>query len=383
MTTEHTATLLSGVPSINKAVFHAIRFDAHDPASIIVTPHGNRRLVLRDVEVARAKKLARADEVFSYEDFEPKAGLSGDREIRAAQATAECLRQMDITQVTVDRTASALIIDELEIAGITVVLDRQLGVRDRRSKDEGEVAALRKATEITESAIRMACETIAGCKASKKGELKLGTKILTAEMVKAMITNHLAERDAFGEHHIVACGPEGGDCHNTGTGVLMTGQPIIVDVFPKDLSSGYHGDCTRMVVHGDVPDEVAKMHLAVSEAKAAGIAVIRAGATGEDVHRAVVGVIEGHGYEMGFPPEGAPAEFCSMPHGTGHGLGLDLKEPPLLDFKGPELVAGDAVTGEPGLYSMAVGGMRLEDLVIVGPDGCENLNTLPEGLDWS
>ena len=119
MTTEHTATLLSGVPSINKAVFHAIRFDAHDPASIIVTPHGNRRLVLRDVEVARAKKLARADEVFSYEDFEPKAGLSGDREIRAAQATAECLRQMDITQVTVDRTASALIIDELPSLAFT------------------------------------------------------------------------------------------------------------------------------------------------------------------------------------------------------------------------------------------------------------------------
>ncbi len=383
MTTEHTATLLSGVPSINKAVFHAIRFDAHDPASIIVTPHGNRRLVLRDVEVQRAKKLAKADEVFCYEDFEPTAGLSGDREIRAAQATAECLRRMDITQVTVDRTASALLIDELEIAGITVVLDRQLGVRDRRSKDADEIAALRKATEITESAIRMACETIAGAKANKKGELKLGTKILTAEMVKAMITNHLAERDAFGEHHIVACGSEGGDCHNTGTGVLRTEQPIIVDVFPKHLSSGYHGDCTRMVVHGDVPDEVARMHLAVSEAKAAGIAVIRAGSTGEDVHRAVVGVIESHGYRMGFPPEGAPPAYCSMPHGTGHGLGLDLKEPPLLDFKGPELVVGDAVTVEPGLYSLAVGGMRLEDLLIVTEDGCENLNTLPEGMNWS
>ena len=125
------------------------------------------------------------------------------------------------------------------------------------------------------------------------------------------------------------------------------------------------------------------MHLAVSEAKAAGIAVIRAGSTGEDVHRAVVGVIESHGYRMGFPPEGAPPAYCSMPHGTGHGLGLDLKEPPLLDFKGPELVVGDAVTVEPGLYSLAVGGMRLEDLLIVTEDGCENLNTLPEGLNWS
>ncbi len=383
MTVEHTATLLSGVPSINKAVFHAIRFDAHDPASLIVTPDGRRRLVLRDVEVARAKKQARADEVFCYEDFEPEKGLSGDREIRAAQATAECLRRMDISRVMVDRSATALLIDELEDAGMTVMLDRQLGVRDRRSKDADEVAALREATRITESAIRMACETIARADTNGDGELVHAGVVLTAEKVKALITAHLAEHGALGEHHIVACGPEGGDCHNGGSGVLRTGQPVIIDVFPKHLETGYHGDCTRMVVHGDVPDEVAKMHAAVVEAKAAGIGAIKAGATGEDVHRAVVGVIERHGYQIGFPPEGAPPEFCSMPHGTGHGLGLDLKEPPLLDFKGPELVAGDAVTVEPGLYSMAVGGMRLEDLVIVTESGCENLNTLPEGLDWA
>ena len=383
MTVEHTATLLSGVPSINKAVFHAIRFDAHDPASLIVTPDGNRRLVLRDVEVARAKKQAKADEVFCYEDFEPEKGLSGDREIRAAQATAECLRRMDISRVMVDRTATALLIDELEDAGMTVMLDRQLGVRDRRSKDAEEVAALREATRITESAIRMACETIARADANKDGALVHDGAVLTAEKVKALITAHLAEHGALGEHHIVACGPEGGDCHNGGSGVLRTGQPVIVDVFPKHLETGYHGDCTRMVVHGEVPDEVAKMHAAVVEAKAAGIAVIKAGATGEDVHRAVIGVIESHGYQIGLPPEGAPPEFCSMPHGTGHGLGLDLKEPPLLDFKGPELVVSDAVTVEPGLYSMAVGGMRLEDLLIVTADGCENLNTLPEGLGWA
>jgi Xaa-Pro aminopeptidase len=198
-----------------------------------------------------------------------------------------------------------------------------------------------------------------------------------------MITGHLAERGCFGEHHIVAGGPEGGDCHNGGTGVLRTGEPVIVDVFPKHLATGYHGDCTRMVVHGDITDEVRKMHATVAEAKAAGIAATKAGVTGEDVHKAVIAVIQAKGYELGFPPEGAPETFCSMPHGTGHGLGLDLKEPPLLDFKGPELVVGDAVTVEPGLYSFAVGGMRLEDLVIVGEGGCENLNELHEGLEWA
>ena len=72
-----------------------------------------------------------------------------------------------------------------------------------------------------------------------------------------------------------------------------------------------------------------------------------------------------------------------MVHGTGHGIGLDVHEPPLLDFKGPELVVGDALTIEPGVYSKAIGGIRIEDMVVVTETGCENLNQLPQGLDWN
>jgi len=72
-----------------------------------------------------------------------------------------------------------------------------------------------------------------------------------------------------------------------------------------------------------------------------------------------------------------------MVHGTGHGLGLEVHEPPLLDRAGPPLVAGDAITVEPGLYAPGVGGLRVEDLVIVLEDGPRNLNRLPQGLDWT
>ena len=72
-----------------------------------------------------------------------------------------------------------------------------------------------------------------------------------------------------------------------------------------------------------------------------------------------------------------------MVHGTGHGIGLNVHEPPLLDFKGPELVVGDALTIEPGVYSKAIGGIRIEDMVVVTETGCENLNQLPQGLDWN
>jgi Xaa-Pro aminopeptidase len=125
------------------------------------------------------------------------------------------------------------------------------------------------------------------------------------------------------------------------------------------------------------------MHATVLAAKRAGTAACRAGVTGEQVHDATLAVICQEGYATGIPPQDAPASHCAMVHGTGHGVGLDVHEPPLLDKGGPDLVLGDALTIEPGLYCREVGGVRVEDMVIVTVDGCENLNRLQEGLRWS
>jgi Xaa-Pro aminopeptidase len=163
---------------------------------------------------------------------------------------------------------------------------------------------------------------------------------------------------------------------------LRTSQPVIVDIFPQNRETLYNGDCTRTVVHGDVPDEVSKMRDAVAAAKAAGIAAVRAGTTGEDVHKATIAVIQQKGFDVGLPGADAPDSYCAMVHGTGHGVGLEVHEPPLLDFGGPALIVGDALTVEPGLYSKAIGGVRLEDLVITTEDGCINLNQLHEELTW-
>jgi Xaa-Pro aminopeptidase len=120
----------------------------------------------------------------------------------------------------------------------------------------------------------------------------------------------------------------------------------------------------------------------VVAAKAAAVAATRAGVTGEQVHAATIGAITAAGYRMGLPSQGAAADECRMTHGTGHGVGLEVHEPPLLDRGGPALVAGDCLTIEPGLYCRAIGGVRVEDMVIVTAGGCDNLNALPEGLTW-
>lgn len=378
-------TLLAGPPDEHKTLYHRIRFKAHDPAIYFELADGKRLLIIRDVEAARARKQARADEVYVYADFTPTGGLDGDRVIATAQATAECCRRHKITRVRTDRMLPFLYADELQRAGIEVVCDRNLGIVERRSKDAQEVEWMHTAQRITEDAIRMACERIAAADTRDDGTLvdpDDTSRALTSEAVMAWIDMYLAKNGCSSDGHIVAGGAEGGDCHNPGTGPLRSGELIIVDVFPRHNATGYHGDCTRTMVHGKVPQRAADMHKAVVDAKAASLAATRAGVTGEDVHKAAIAVIQERGYGLEFPSENPPAGFCSMPHGTGHGLGLDLKEPPLLDFKGPKLIVGDAVTVEPGLYAPGFGGVRIEDLVIVRDGGFDNLNSLHEGLDW-
>jgi Xaa-Pro aminopeptidase len=163
----------------------------------------------------------------------------------------------------------------------------------------------------------------------------------------------------------------------------MTGQPVIVDIFPRDKKTLYNGDCTRTVVHGAIHPKVAEMHAAVARAKAAACKVIRAGISGDYVHQATIASITSDGFKMGLPPADADDNYTAMTHGTGHGLGLEVHEPPLLAIGGPDLLVGDVVTVEPGLYCKAVGGVRLEDMVVVTEYGHTNLNKLYEGLDWS
>jgi len=380
--TNTTARVMAGNPQTNKSLYRAIRFMVHDAAIAIDLPDGNRTLILREIEMDRAKKHARADRVYGYSDFTPVGGLSGDRDTGAAQATTECLRRNGITTVIADRTLPLLYVDEMQAAGITVELDSEMGVLDRRVKDDEELSHLRHAQKITEEVMQMACETVGHATPGSDGVLNSDGVQLTSERLRTMIDTFLLEKNFYNPPCIVAGGSDGGDCHELGSGNLFTEQPIIIDIFPLDKKTMYNGDCTRTVVHGNIPEEILRMHGAVVEAKQAATSVTKAGVTGEEVHLETIRVLNEHGYTEGLPKENDPLTFCSMPHGTGHGIGLEVHEPPLLDRNGAVLLAGDVITIEPGLYSHALGGVRIEDMVVVTETGCEIFNVLPEGLTW-
>ncbi len=381
-----TAVLMAGIPEINASLYRRLRFSVGDPAACVeITGEGGQTestLILRDIEMARARAHARVDHVACPANFAPEEGLSGDREIATAQAVAECLRRARVNHVRSDRSLPLIYAEMIRRVGIELKCDTEMGVIDRRAKDAEEIERLREAQRITEGSMEMACRLVGGAQARADGVLLVDGQPLTSQRVRAAIDHWLLDRGYVNPSAIVAGGPAGADCHNLGSGELRTGEPVIIDIFPRNRTTRYHGDCTRTVVHGDIPGELERMLSAVQEAKAAAIAATRAGVTGEAVHRAATERITHFGYALGLPQADDPDSYCAMTHGTGHGIGLDVHEPPLLDFGGPELVVGDALTIEPGLYRRDLGGVREEDMVVVTADGCENLNTLHGGLEW-
>lgn len=377
------STIRAGVPLQSSALFHVTQFAVGDPVVFLEIKDVGTTCLVRDVELDRALKQVRADRIAVPADFTPEGGLSADREVATAQAAAECLRQSGVSHVIADRSLPLSFAHVLREAGIEVACDLDFGVLERRQKSEEEIAKLRQAQSVTEEAIAMACQMIARSEAKADGFLHHDGTPLTSERVHAAINVFLMNRGFSGPKYIVSGGSQGASCHHHGDGPLRTEQPVIVDIFPTSQETHYCGDCTRTVVHGAVPPEIVEMHAAVRAAKAAGCAAIRPGVTGAEVHAATTQVLLDRGFHTGFPPPDAPDSFCTMHHGTGHGIGLEVHEPPLLDPTGIPLLKGDALTVEPGLYRKDLGGVRVEDLVVVTDEGIENLNHLPEGLDWS
>ncbi len=379
--------LLAGVPETNATLFHRMRLAVGDSAAFLEHTDGSGQtaslLLVRDIEMERARALGTADEVACAADFSPQAGLSGDRDTALAQAIVEVCRRRGIAEITTDRTLPFLFAWHLQQAGIQLAYDPALGVLARRRKTAEEIELLREAQAATEAGMEWILRTSARAEVEASGRLLHEGELLTSERVRGMIALYFAERGYSTPHDsIVATAPEVGDCHHRGAGPLRTGLPVIVDLFPRNMESRYWGDCTRTVVHGEPSPEVVAMHAAVVAAKAAATAALRAGTTGDAVHRTTIAVMNKHGYPVGPPPSNPPEGWIGMRHGTGHGIGLDVHEPILLADRGEEILSGEVFTVEPGLYSRAFGGVRVEDMIAVNLEGCENLNRLPEGLDW-
>jgi Xaa-Pro aminopeptidase len=251
--------------------------------------------------------------------------------------------------------------DYLRRAGTQVTVDRSVFEQRRRQKQAWQIEGMRRAQRAAESAMIAVRDLLR----SRQG---VNTDELRSAALRA-----LAESSMTYDVMIVAHGPQTAIPHHRGSGVVEHGEPIVVDIFPRDPRSGCWADMTRTFCVGDPPQELQEYRAACLDARSAGVQLIQPGASGDAIHAAAADAIQGHGFHVGRPEPADAGRVAAFVHGLGHGVGLALHEAPHLGPGGEILLPGDVVTVEPGLYRQGFGGYRVEDLVLVTEQGCEIL----------
>jgi Xaa-Pro aminopeptidase len=219
-------------------------------------------------------------------------------------------------------------------------------------------------------------------RAEAAGEtLRLDGEPLTCERLKAEVAKTLDDHAAVCDDPIVAHGAQTAIVHHEGEGPVAPREVVVVDLAPRDRASGCFADMTRTFVAGEPREDLADWHALCVTAIDHAIAQIRPDVQDSEVFRSVSEFFR----EAGHPTllDKVPGEplLDGFFHGLGHGIGLEVHEPPTLSLT-PEhrLVEGEVLAVEPGLYRQGLGGVRVEDLVVVTADGAERLTQFPYDL---
>jgi Xaa-Pro aminopeptidase len=378
MTTSDNNLLLISESYCNADMYHAIGFLFGDPVIYLRHPAGET-LVCSNFERDEAARHSKIQDVLSHDDL---GALELMREFpNSHQAFAEqvlrLLQRYDVLTITITAHTPVHVVDHLRARGIDVTCDPDALLGDRIVKTPHEIAAIEAAQRATELAAQHATEIIEAS-VSRNGMLLYEDGPLTSERLRSAIDIGLLEHGCLGEGTIVACGADAASPHNRGAGPIRPNQPIVLDIFPRHQTLRYFADMTRTVCKGDPGPEVRRMYDVTQKAQEHALNLIRPGASGKAIYEAVCRVYEDAGYATSLRTGAYPA--TGLLHGLGHGVGLDIHERPSLNREDEMLEAGHVVTVEPGLYDPQVGGVRIEDLVVVTEHGCRNLTHFEKRL---
>ena len=328
--------------------------------------------------IAEAGIEAHAWEEFGYDELLDK-GVPRV-EVTWHHINLNACRQFGVSDAIVPRTFPTYVADHLRANGVTLTPDPEFFSDRRRVKNEAEIAGIRRAQKAAEAGMAAAKEILARADTSN-GTVTVDGDPLTSEMLKGAIRRAFTEHGVASEDFIVSHGAQTAIGHELGFGEIAANEPVVIDLWPKDPDSACYADMTRTFVVGTPPEELVEYHRLVKEALDRSLEATKPGVPGIDVYRLVCELFEENGQKTVLSkPPGEVLENGFF-HGLGHGVGLEVHEAPNLGRGGTaELIPGDVVTLEPGLYRQGFGGCRLEDLVLVTEDGAENLTDFPYDL---
>ncbi|MDR2943948.1 MAG: Xaa-Pro peptidase family protein [Methanosarcinales archaeon] len=363
-------------------LYYAARFLASDPFSYVLAANGEEALLISDMEKGRAeiescvpREKIKTTSEYRYREI---AKEKKDADLAYALVLKEMLAEKKIQTIAVSYDFPAYYFSALQKEGIAVVLIKSPFEKARSVKSAAEIEKIAQSQKAAEAAMTAAIDMIrrAAPDETGNGQLIYNGCPLTGKTVLTEIARVLMENDCADEETIVSCGRDSADPHGKTYGPLYANQPIVIDIFPQHKYSRYFGDMTRTVIYGSASEELTRMYGAVKAAQEIGVSAAKPGVTCAAVHNAVCDSLEGAGFDT--YRSGSKVGFI---HTTGHGVGLDIHEMPSVSDNSHILKSGNVITIEPGLYYPEIGGIRIEDTIVITEDGCRNLNTVPKILE--
>ncbi|HZS24237.1 MAG TPA: M24 family metallopeptidase [Gaiellaceae bacterium] len=342
---------------------------------------GRRTVVVASLEAERIREGDPSLEVIPLESLgidDLLARGTPRGEVQLHVYTNAC-RELGITRATVPPSFPLELADWLRRAGVEIEPDRDHFAERRRRKTPAEIAGLRRAQRAAEAALDVGRELLRS--ATVNGTLVLEGAPLTSERIKIELERVFGEHGAYADEFIVSHGPQTAIGHEGGHGAILPGEPVTFDLFPRDRQSGVYTDMTRTYVVGDVHPDLREWHALCKEALDRVVAAAKPGVNGRALFDIPCELFEEHGHPTQRTKATGEVLEDGFFHSLGHGVGLEVHERPSLGRVGDDLVAGDVIALEPGLYRSGWGGVRLEDVAIVTEDGVEVVTRYPYDLE--
>jgi Xaa-Pro aminopeptidase len=369
--TERSAALRHEVPL---AIMDPFLFVEHDGSKTILTnslEHDRLARVLPEAELVLVNDLGYFDLI--------REGVP--RHQAELEVVTRAVRRAGIEAAVVPPDLPVAVADRLRADGVELTVDYAAFERRRRSKTPAELAGIRRAQTVAEAAMAEAARVLREAD-RVDGRLERAGAPLTAEDVRQAIRDVCSARGAPAPPDIMVTSTLSGGGHDPGSGPLPADLPIAIDLWPRDEETGCWADMTRTFVAGTVSPEVATLRDVVRDAIETVRAAVRPGVTGRELYDLAAGIVERAGHPTLRTAEPGQTLRHGFYFGLGHGVGLEVHEAPGLGLSGTEpLVAGDVIAIEPGIEGLpGIGGVRLEDLLIVTEDGSETLTDFPYDL---
>jgi Xaa-Pro aminopeptidase len=369
------ALLLVAASEGDSNMLYAVGFFVPDP--FIFFQHKKKKyVVMSDLELDRAKRQATVDQVLSLSDYQRKL-RKADSPTTMIGILELLFRERGIRSLKVPANFSALLADQLRDKGFDLEIQPDPFFPEREIKRPQEVRHITESLRVAKLGLDAGIRMLKKTKSGSDGYLYLNGSKLTSETLKTAVNTTIMAQGWLPSHTIISSGNQCVDPHHEGTGPIKANTSIIFDIFPRSQKNGYFGDLSRTVVRGRASDKLKKIYATVQAGQKIGFDLIRDGLNGREVHHKILDLFA----REGFPTGQIKGRMQGFFHGTGHGLGLDIHEAPRIAPVDAILKSGHVVTVEPGLYYLGIGGVRLEDVVLVTDTGNKNLTDCPQFLE--